>query len=128
MLVHFPIALALIAAGAETLAIATRRPLWHLVGLANVRVGAFFAAGAAAAGWLFATGAGASLDGLELHRWLAVASTATMIIAALLSIPQAAQRERLRLYRAFLFVSALGIGGAAHVGATLVWGAHFFHL
>ena len=67
MLVHFPIALALIAAGAETLAMVTRRQTWHGLALANVRTGALFAAGATAAGWLFARDAGLASDGLEIH-------------------------------------------------------------
>ena len=128
MLVHFPIALALIAAGAEFLSIATRRPVWHLVALANVRAGAVFAAGAAVAGWIFALDAGSASDGLELHRWLALGATASLIASAVLSTRWWVSPASRRFYRIFLFASALGIGVAAHVGATLVWGADFLHL
>jgi uncharacterized membrane protein len=128
MLVHFPIALALIAAGAEVLAMVTRRPAWHGLALANVRAGAVFAAGAAAAGWLFARGAGQASDGLEVHRWLAIGSTAAMIAAAILTIRLPACPTNRRLYRIFLFASALGIGVTAHLGGMLVWGDNFLHI
>jgi uncharacterized membrane protein len=128
MLVHFPIALAVIAAGAEALAIVTRRPAWHGLALANIRAGALFAAGAAAAGWLFARDAGLASDGLEVHRWLAIGSTTTMIVAAILTVRPSASAESRRLYRIFLFVSALGIGVTAHLGGMLVWGENFLHI
>jgi uncharacterized membrane protein len=128
MLVHFPIALALVAAGAEALAIVTRRPGWHGLALANVRAGALFAAAAAAAGWVFARDAGAASDGLEVHRWLAIGSTASMVAAALLTARLTASPRSRRLYHIFLFVSAAGIGVTAHLGGMLVWGENFFHI
>jgi uncharacterized membrane protein len=128
MLVHFPIALALLAAGAEAMAIVTRRQAWHGLALANLRAGALFAAGATAAGWLFARGAGLASEGLEVHRWLAIGSTATMILAAILTVRPPASPKSRRLYRIFLFVSALGIAVTAHVGGMLVWGDHFLHI
>jgi uncharacterized membrane protein len=128
MLVHFPIALALIAAGAEALGIVTRRPAWHGLALANVRAGALFALGATAAGWLFARGAGQASDGLEIHRWLAIGSTAAMITAAILTIRLTACPKNRRLYRVFLFASALGISITAHLGGMLVWGENFLHI
>jgi len=128
MLVHFPIALALIAAWAEALAILTRRPAWHSLALANIRAGALFAAGAAAAGWVFARDAGAASDGLEVHRWLALGSTAMMVAAALLTFRMPASARSHRLYRIFLFVSAAGIAVTAHLGGMLVWGENFFHI
>ena len=128
MLVHFPIALALIAAGAEALSIVTRRPAWHGLALANVRAGALFALGATAAGWLFARGAGQASNGLEIHRWLAIGSTAAMITAAILTIRLTACPKHRHLYRVFLFASALGISITAHLGAMLVWGENFLHI
>jgi len=128
MLVHFPIALALIAAAAEALGIVTRRPACHGLALAAIRTGALFAAVATAAGWLFARDAGAASDGLEIHRWLAIGSTATMITAALLTLRLPASPQSRRLYRLLLFVSALGIGVTAHLGGMLVWGENFLHI
>jgi uncharacterized membrane protein len=127
MLVHFPIALALIAAGAETLAMMTRRQAWHGLALTNVRAGALFAAVATAAGWLFARDAGLA-DGLEIHRWLAIGSTAAMIAAAMLTVRPLTSPVSRRLYRIFLFVSAAGIGVTAHLGGMLVWGDNFLHI
>jgi len=128
MLVHFPIALALIAAGTEALAILTRRPAWRNLALVNTRAGALFAAAAAAAGWVFARDAGAASDGLEVHRWLAIGSTAMMVAAAVLTVGMPASPRSHRLYRIFLFVSAAGIAVTAHLGGMLVWGENFFHI
>src|SRR5260221_8097196 len=52
LLVHFPIALVLIAAVAELVSLTTQFPEWHLVAVANIRAGAAFAVATAGAGWI----------------------------------------------------------------------------
>jgi uncharacterized membrane protein len=129
LLVHFPIALILSATAAELVAIATRRPVWQALGFIQTRAGAVGAAGTAAAGWLLA--AAPDIDrsaALEWHRWIALLATGATLSAAWASIGAERSASRRRLYRVLLFASAAGIGLAAHVGASLVWGAHFFHL
>jgi uncharacterized membrane protein len=128
LLVHFPIALVLSAAAAELAAIATHRPVWLTVGLIQTRAGALIALGAAAAGWLLAGTPDIDRSAaLEWHRWISLLATGAALIAAASSVGAERSGPRRRLYRVFLFASAAGIGPAAHLGATLVWGAHFLH-
>jgi uncharacterized membrane protein len=128
LLVHFPIALVLCAAAVELVAMAAQRPVWHTLGLIQTRAGALCAVGAAGAGWLLASTPEVDPSAaLEWHRWIALLSTGAALIAAASSVGAERSESRLRVYRVFLFASAAGIGPAAHLGATLVWGAHFLH-
>ena len=128
LLVHFPIALILCAAAAELAAITTRRPAWQALAFVQTRAGALCAAGAAVAGWVLASAPEVDPSAtLEWHRWLAVLATGAMLIAAASTLGAQQSPSRRRLYRVLLFTSALSIGLSAHLGATLVWGAHFFH-
>jgi len=127
LLVHFPIALVLTAAGAEILAIRTRRASWRVVAVANLRAGAAMRALTLIAGWVLATAplveATASL---ALHRWTGVAAVAATIGAALASRrPHVQSRRSLLVYRGALFGAAALVALAGHLGAALVWGADF---
>jgi uncharacterized membrane protein len=80
LLVHFPIALVLIAAIAELVSVTTRFPVWHTVAVANVRAGAAFAVASAGAGWRLASSRIVEASpALEWHRWLG-------LIAALVAV------------------------------------------
>src|SRR5882672_6664944 len=84
LLVHFPIALVLVAAIAEVVFVTTRSPRWHTVAVANIRAGAVFAVAAAGAGWLLAsTRIVEASPALEWHRWLGVTAAIAAIPAAL---------------------------------------------
>jgi uncharacterized membrane protein len=126
--VHYPIALILCATAAELIAMATGRPVWQSLAVIQTRAAALCALGTAAAGWLLAgtPDIDRSLT-LEWHRWLALFATGVMLIAAATSFGTASSAPRRSAYRVLLFVSAAGTGLAAHLGATLVWGAHFFN-
>jgi uncharacterized membrane protein len=129
LLVHFPIALILSATAAEVVAMATRRPIWQALAAIQIRAGALCGAGAAAAGWLLASAPDIDASAmLEWHRWLALAATGAAAIAAAATVGAHHSASRRRLFRALLFSSAASLGVAAHLGASLVWGAHFFHL
>ncbi len=128
LLVHFPIAFVLLAAGAELAGIVTRQETWHTLARATLRAGALTALGAAAAGWMFASEAGAGTSvALEWHRWLAIVATGGAILAALVTVARASTVGRW-CYRVLLFASAAGVAIAAHIGAALVWGDNFLHL
>ena len=129
LLVHFPIALILCAAAAELVAIATHRPVWQAIAVIQTRAGALSAAGAAVAGWLLAKAPDIDPSAaLGWHRWLAVLATGAMLVAAASTLGARQSPSFRRLYRVLLFASAVSIGVTAHLGATLVWGAHFLHL
>ena len=129
LLVHFPIVLILSATAAEVMAMATRRPIWQAVAVIQTRAGALCGVGAAVAGWLLASASEIDTSRmLEWHRWLALAATGGAIIAAAATFGAQHSASRRRLYRVLLFLSAAGVGLAAHVGASLVWGANFLHL
>ena len=125
MLVHFPIALVLVAALAELVSLAARRPQWHSVAVANLRAGAVFALASTGAGWMLASSpiVGASAA-LEWHRWVGLLAALTALAAALASA-DSGRPARQWLYRAALCSAAALVVAAGHLGAVLVWGAEF---
>jgi len=126
LLVHFPIALLLIAALAEVVSLAARSPGWHLVAIANVRAGSAFAVASAAAGWLLASSRMVEVSPtLDSHRWLGLIATVAAIATALSTIGVDEKPGRRRWYRIVLLWTAVLIVAAGHFGAVLVWGADF---
>jgi uncharacterized membrane protein len=128
LLVHFPIALIVIAAIAELLLIATRMPEWRAVAVANLRAGAAFAVVSAVAGWLLAASRiVAASPSLQWHRWLGTYA-AVLAIAAAFTTGRVVANPSSRLtwvYRGAVFCAAALVGVAGHFGAVLVWGADF---
>ena len=127
LLVHFPIALVLAAAGAEIVAIRTRRASWRAIAVANLRAGAAMGVLTLVAGWLLATAPFVeATPSLALHRWTGVTAVAATIGAALASRrPYCQSRRSLVAYRCALFGAAALVAVAGHLGATLVWGTEF---
>ena len=125
LLVHFPIALVLIAAVAELVFLTTEFPEWHTVAVANIRAGAAFGVASAGAGWILASSRIVEASPtLEWHRWLGL-TAALAALAAALSTGTINRPRRLRLYRIALFLAAALVAVAGHFGALLVWGADF---
>jgi len=127
LLVHFPIALLLTAAGAEIVAIRTRRAGWRAIAVVNLRAGAVMSLLTLIAGWVFATAPFVeATPGLASHRWTGVVAVATTIGAAVASRRSHAQSRRsLAMYRGALFGAAVLVAIAGHLGAALVWGPDF---
>jgi uncharacterized membrane protein len=127
LLVHFPIALVLVAAVAELAATVSGSREWRTVAVVNLRVGAAFAIATAVAGWLLASAVAVD-DGrsLEYHRWLGSVSAVAAIGAALATSRIDDRPTAVRwFYRVALFWAAALVGVAGHLGARLVWGADF---
>jgi len=126
LLVHFPIALVLIAAMAELVSLTTRFPEWHLVAVANIRAGAAFAVAAAGAGWILASSRIVEASpALEWHRWLGGAGAVAAVATALATAEMDRLPRRPWLYRVALLWAAALVAVAGHFGAQLVWGADF---
>jgi uncharacterized membrane protein len=126
LLVHFPIALVLIAAVAELVSLTTQFPEWHMVAVANIRAGAAFAVASAGAGWILASSRIVEASpALEWHRWLGGAGAVAAVAAALATADMDRPPRRLWLYRIALFWAAALVAVAGHFGALLVWGADF---
>ena len=129
LLVHFPIALVLAAAGGELVVIAMPRQGWRTAAVANIRAAAVVGVGTALTGWLFAASPLVDANALlEWHRWAGMASAIGATAAALLSLRlHPASRRSALLYRLTLFATALLVAITGHLGGTLVWGTRFFH-
>ena len=129
MLVHFPIALVLIAAVAELVSLTAQFPEWRPVAVANIRVGAAFAVASAGAGWILASSRIVEASqGLEWHRYLGLIAALAAVAAALATGEIDRPPSRLWLYRIALFSAAACVAVAGHFGAVLVWGADFLRL
>jgi hypothetical protein len=127
--VHFPIALLLAAAVAEVWALwrGIRFPL--PVVRFCVLLGAAGAAAAAVLGWLLAWGGGYGARTpvlLALHRWVGTATGLVAVGAAVLSEADARIGKRRRRSRLLLFLAALLVSIAGHLGGTLVHGEDFY--
>jgi hypothetical protein len=97
------------------------------VAVANVRVGAVFAIGAAIAGWGLASSPGMEpTSSLDWHRWLGTIA-AVAVSGAALATAGARGRSPLAwwVYRITLFWAAALVAVTAHLGGLLVWGADF---
>jgi len=130
LLIHFPIALVLTAFAAEACAVLTGRPGWRRQAIALVRSAALAAPLAAFAGWRLA-GDPIVDPGplLEWHRWLSVAGTAAVVVAAIASTRLQSGSPAVRwVYGISLLLAAALVGVAAHFGGVLVWGADFLPL
>jgi uncharacterized membrane protein len=126
LLVHFPIALVITAALAEFVSLVTRRPRWHGVAVANLQVGAAFAAASAGAGWLLASSSIVEASAaLEWHRWAGVLAAVAALTAASASAGGGGRLAHRLAYRVALGVAAVLVAAAGHLGAMLVWGAGF---
>jgi len=130
LIVHFPIALVIVAAAAEGAAIGTGDGRWRGVAVVNVRAGAAFAVAAVIAGWRLASAPGVDVTPLlEWHRWLgAVAAlSTTAAAAATLGIERRPPRQ-LWMYWTALFCAASSVAVTGHLGGLLVWGVDFLRL
>ena len=127
LLLHFPIALIVVAAIAELMGMLTTVRTWHAVAVANVRAGAMFAVATAITGWLMASSSVVDdVRTLDWHRWIGTAAAVAIIGTALATAGADRQSPTVRwLYRIALFFAAALVGVTGHLGARLVWGADF---
>ena len=129
LLIHFPIALVMVAVFFEGAAMVTGHDRWRIVAVANVRAGAAVGLLAAAAGWLLAVMPGLEASSLlEWHRWLGTISAGITLVAALATFGTSRSSIELWTYRIALFAAGGLVTVAGHLGGLLVWGADFMRL
>jgi uncharacterized membrane protein/mono/diheme cytochrome c family protein len=128
MWVHFPVALLILAALVDWLALPLRRTAqWLPVLQWCLGVSAVSATFAVIAGWMLASKEGYAPDTVALHRWLGVATAASAWVGwGLLELAERRRWKRGRWFaRIFLSVSAMLVGLAGHTGGELVYGKGF---
>lgn len=139
VLVHFPVALLMVAALCEVWSAARRRDEASIAGLTCLVLGALGAAASAASGWINADleGSRASMaETLTMHRWVGVAAAGCALLTALVIAPllrtsgrtgaHAHARGPLGAYRAGVVIAAALVGVAGHLGGSLVHGEDYF--
>lgn len=131
LVVHFPIALLIVAAISELLALLLKSHRLADFTRFNLTLGAAAAVVAAILGWLDAWGmhpTGDRADLLLSHRWLgtgtALLATATFLISWLVCLVP--HPRLMHAYRIFVFATAILVAVAAHFGGRLVFGSDYF--
>ena len=129
MLVHFPIALLLLAALAELLAGRTGDQRFDFAARVSLWAGTIGALAAAPLGWADALGmadeyTGASETLLLYHRWVGTATAAVAFVALVLCerFHRSGRTTGRRSYRLALFAAAALVTVAGHLGASLIFG------
>ena len=128
---HFPVALLLVAALAETIAWFRPRPAWNDIAAFNLHLGALSAVVTATMGWALAATMGMEPDlrtTLSWHRWLGTGSAVWAVVAVGLWWWQRRQPvpSRLTIYRLALLGGALLVSVTGHLGGLLVYGLDYY--
>lgn len=125
LMVHFPIGLAIAAAGVEFVNILLRRREASPFALTATGFAAIAAGFAAWFGWLNADFEGATADNtLFLHRWLGIAGAVALLVVWFVGLAgRSGERHgALNGYRWGLLVTAVVVGVGAHFGGEMVYG------
>ncbi len=130
LLVHFPIALFIVAAFLEVLRLVRRKPDPSPTAVTCIIIGATGAAAAAFSGWMnadFESHAESLADTLFWHRWLGVAVAAVGVILVGLAIGAKYVKAPAfqRVYALLLLATASIIGFTSHLGGSMVYGPDY---
>lgn len=131
LVLHFPVALIVLAAVVEAARLKWDRPALAQLVPFLLTVGALGALSASATGWVFAHDYfPPPSDGwmLTWHRWLGIATTGIASMAAWIAWHHAyTLRSRDRWLRhSAVWLTAVIITVTAHLGALMVWGTDYF--
>jgi uncharacterized membrane protein len=127
ILVHFPIALLLVAALLELLHAVRPGPTQRRAVDLVLHLGAVGAVFAAASGWIYTDYESPRNDLVELHRWTGVAAAVLAVIAAVLSNVARTKDSGgvVVAYRLTLLAMAGVLGFTGHLGGQMAWGRDF---
>ena len=127
MIVHFPIALLLVAVVMELFTLGNFRHSFRPAIRFLVILGAVSALGSAGLGWLLAENEGMSGSTLDLHRIIGLSSAglSAFLLALLRKSELNPSITSIKTYRFFLFLTGIGIGVAGHFGAALTHGEDY---
>jgi len=129
LVIHFPIALTIVAAVVELCNIIRRKATASEFAYAATGFAAVFAVVAAFFGWFMADYEGAGpKTALFLHRWLGVISAGALVIVFFCGMAGRTGRRisALNGYRWGLLLCAILVTVGAHFGAEMVWGKGYF--
>lgn len=131
LVLHFPIALLLLAAAVEGVRCFRIDPRLARLTVFLLALGSVGAVAAAGTGWVFARESHpepALRATLQWHRWLGV-STAVLAVLAWFTARRWADDPRPGyrwIPRSITWLTAVVLALAAHLGALVVWGADYF--
>ena len=131
LVIHFPIALILLAAAIEVIRIKWDRPYLSQMTLFLLLAGALGALAASATGWVFSHEyypPPSEQWMLERHRWLGISTAVLAGMASVAAYRWAGVSTGITLWlrRGIIWLTALAVTVTAHLGALMVWGAVYF--
>lgn len=132
LVVHFPIALLIVAFLMECVAGLRRRAEPAAGSGVVLTIAALGAIAAAAFGWMNADTRGVAADlqsTLAIHRWtgIAVAGLAVVLLLTHIGARSGRSLPAIRFHRFLLFISAATVMVAGHFGGTLVYGPEYLN-
>lgn len=127
MLVHFPIALILVAAVMELFTLGNFRHSFRSGIRFLVILGAISAIASAGMGWLLSENEDISGSTLDLHRIIGLSSAGLSVFLLILLRKSELNPgpSSIKTFRFFLFLTGIGIGVAGHLGAALTHGEDY---
>lgn len=131
VVIHFPIALIMLAGLSELLFILTGKTLFSSTSRVSIFLGALGAAVAVTLGWaasVYAQYPGETGKVLTIHKWLGTSTGILIIIGAIFSeLWYRNEKNYNRLiYRIILLLGVILVGLTGHFGAALVFGVDYF--
>ncbi|MEB2777876.1 DUF1549 domain-containing protein [Algoriphagus sp. D3-2-R+10] len=127
LIVHFPIALIIVAALMELFTFGKFNPKIRPGILILAAIGAVSAIIAAPMGWLLATNEGTTGDLLDLHQWVGIGTAGLSIVTLffLSKIRSNPNPSQIKVFRTSLFLTAICVAVAGHFGGSLTHGEDF---
>tara|TARA_R110002072_G_scaffold111853_2_gene240308 strand:- start:11864 stop:14344 length:2481 start_codon:yes stop_codon:yes gene_type:complete len=127
LIVHFPIALIVVAALMELFTWRKFNSKIRPGIMILATIGAVSAIIAAPMGWLLATNEGTSGELLDLHQWIGIGTAILSVITLffLSKISRRPTRSQIKVFRSFLFLTAICVSVAGHFGGSLTHGEDF---